>query len=170
MHTDHLTLLSSRSPYLIIEQVSVGSLNPSLASLFAATLFKEPLLALPVAANTAAATAAGLLLAIGPETANGGPLLLLGTAGSCAAAAVQLGHVHRAPVGHHATVGLLGPVQLKHIRILIKIPTEKAVLRIRDVHPGFRIRNFSILDPGSASKNLSTDVLTQKMVSKLSEI
>jgi hypothetical protein len=39
--------------------------------------------------------------------------------------------------------------------------------------PGFeffpsRIRIFSIPDPGSASKNLS--ILTQKMVSKLSEI
>jgi hypothetical protein len=103
--------------HLIIEQVSFGGLNPSLAPLFAATLFEEPLLALPVAANTAAAAAARLLLAIGPEAANGGPLLLLGTGGSCAAPAVQLGHVHRAPVGHHATVGLLGPVQLKHRRI-----------------------------------------------------
>jgi hypothetical protein len=55
---------------------------------------------------------------------------------------------------------------------------KKAVLRIRDVYPGFRIRIFSIPDPGvkkipgsgtaSASKNLS--ILTQKCVSKLSEI
>ncbi len=40
------------------------------------------------------------------------------------------------------------------------------VLRIRDVYPGSecfstRIRIFSILDPGSASKNLS--ILTQKI-------
>ncbi len=52
-----------------------------------------------------------------------------------------------------------------------------AVLRIRDVYPGFRIQDptffhpvsririFSILDPVSASKNLS--ILTQKKVSKL---
>jgi hypothetical protein len=50
-----------------------------------------------------------------------------------------------------------------------------AVLRIRYVypgseffHPGSRIRIFSIPNPGSASKNLR--ILTQKIVSKLSEI
>ncbi len=32
---------------------------------------------------------------------------------------------------------------------------NKAVLRIRDVYPGSRIRLFSILDPVSAPKNLS---------------
>jgi hypothetical protein len=42
----------------------------------------------------------------------------------------------------------------------------KAVFGIRDVYPGFQIRNFSILK--SASKNLN--ILTQKMVSKLPEI
>ncbi len=117
-HPDHLTLLSSTpwSSHLVIEQVSFGGLNSSFAPLFAASLLEEALLALPIAANTTAA-AARLLLAIGPEAPNGGPLLLLGTAGSRSAAAVQLGHVHRAPVGHHATVGLLGPVQLKHIKI-----------------------------------------------------
>ncbi len=50
-----------------------------------------------------------------------------------------------------------------------------AVLQIRDVYPGSyffhsrsRVRIFSIPDPGSASKNWS--ILTQKLVSKLSEI
>jgi hypothetical protein len=51
------------------------------------------------------------------------------------------------------------------------------VLRIRDVYPGSRIRifpsqipdpNFSIPDPGSASKNLR--ILIKKIVSNLSEI
>ncbi len=51
------------------------------------------------------------------------------------------------------------------------------MLRIRDVYPGSRIRIFSIPDsgskffhpgPGSARKNISN--LTQKIVSKLSEI
>jgi hypothetical protein len=57
---------------------------------------------------------------------------------------------------------------------------EKAVLRIRDVYPGSWIKKFSIPDPGSkrfpdlgstptsASKNEC--ILTQKIVSKLSEI
>ncbi len=43
-----------------------------------------------------------------------------------------------------------------------------AVLRIRNVYPGYRIRIFSIPNPGSASKNFS--ILTKKTVSKLSEI
>ena len=42
------------------------------------------------------------------------------------------------------------------------------MLRILDVYPGSRIRIFSIPDPGSASKNLG--ILTQKLVSKHSEI
>jgi hypothetical protein len=46
------------------------------------------------------------------------------------------------------------------------------VLRVREVYPGSWIRIFSIPDPGSGStftsKNLS--ILTQKIVSKLSEI
>jgi hypothetical protein len=50
----------------------------------------------------------------------------------------------------------------------------QAVLQIKDVYPGSRIRIFSIpdpvskrfLDPGNASKNLS--ILTKKNVSKLS--
>jgi hypothetical protein len=50
--------------------------------------------------------------------------------------------------------------------------TLKAVLRIRDVYPGTRIRNFfhpgsEFFHPGSKSKNLS--ILSQKIVSKLSE-
>jgi hypothetical protein len=36
------------------------------------------------------------------------------------------------------------------------------------IHPGYQIRNLSIPDPGSASKNLS--ILTQQIVSKLSKI
>ncbi len=40
-----------------------------------------------------------------------------------------------------------------------------AVLQIRDVYPGSRIRNFTITDPGSTSKNFN--ILTQKMVSML---
>jgi hypothetical protein len=49
------------------------------------------------------------------------------------------------------------------------------VSRIRDVYPGSKffpswIRIFSIPGPGSASKNLSTGIFTQKIVSKLSEI
>jgi hypothetical protein len=48
-------------------------------------------------------------------------------------------------------------------------PPEKiAVLRIRDVYIGSLIGIISIPDPGSTSKNLS--ILTQKIVSKLSEI
>jgi hypothetical protein len=43
-----------------------------------------------------------------------------------------------------------------------------AVLRIQDVYPGSRIRVFSIMDPGSASKNLS--MLTPKNGSKRSKI
>jgi hypothetical protein len=49
--------------------------------------------------------------------------------------------------------------------------TLHPLLRIRD--PDFfpsRTRIFSIPDPGPASKNLSTSILTQKRVSKLSEI
>ncbi len=44
--------------------------------------------------------------------------------------------------------------------------THFSVLRIRDVYPGSEF--FPIPDPGSASKNL--DILTQKIVSNLSEI
>jgi hypothetical protein len=51
----------------------------------------------------------------------------------------------------------------------------KTVLRIRDVYPGSRMFNpgpgsefFSIPDPRPTSKDIS--ILTQKMVSKLSEI
>ncbi len=40
--------------------------------------------------------------------------------------------------------------------------------QILDVYPASRIRNFSVLDPKSASKNRS--ILTQKIVSKLSEM
>jgi hypothetical protein len=45
---------------------------------------------------------------------------------------------------------------------------KKPVLRIRDVYPGYRIRIFPILDPGSATKISS--ILTQKIVFKLSDI
>ncbi len=41
---------------------------------------------------------------------------------------------------------------------------DPAVLRIRDVYPGSRIRLFSIPDPGSSSKNLS--ILTPKKAKK----
>jgi hypothetical protein len=63
-----------------------------------------------------------------------------------------------------------------------KISIE-AVLRIRDVYPGFRIRRFPsripdpgskrfrIPDPGSGSASEKLSIfLTQKIVSKLSEI
>ncbi len=60
------------------------------------------------------------------------------------------------------------------IRILIK-----AVLRIRDVYPGSRIRMFPsrtgsnvkmIPDPRSGSTSTNLSILTRKIVSKLSEI
>ncbi len=51
---------------------------------------------------------------------------------------------------------------------LQQVRNPKPVLRIRDAYPGRRIRIFSIPDSGSASKNWG--ILTQKIVSKLSEI
>jgi hypothetical protein len=63
------------------------------------------------------------------------------------------------------------PLVQNIVSLLVSLP----VLRIRNVYPDseffpsrIRIRIFSILDPGSASKNLSN--LTQKIVPKLSEI
>jgi hypothetical protein len=61
----------------------------------------------------------------------------------------------------------------KGVEIEVLNRVEHAVLRIRDVYPGSRIRIFSIPDPNffhprSASKNLS--ILTQRIVSKLSVI
>ncbi len=44
------------------------------------------------------------------------------------------------------------------------------VLRIQNIYPGSRIRIFSIRDPGSASASKNSNILTQKIVSKLSEI
>jgi hypothetical protein len=43
------------------------------------------------------------------------------------------------------------------IRVLCPegVQVDSAVLRIRDVYPGSRIRTVSIPDPGSSSKNLS---------------
>jgi hypothetical protein len=63
-------------------------------------------------------------------------------------------------------------VPLSVSRFRLQIHDFLAVLRIRDVHPGSDFfpsqipdPNFSIPDPGSASKNLG--VVTKKLISKL---
>jgi hypothetical protein len=87
-------------------------------------------------------------------------------------------------VGHHAApvrvIGLLGQCTYKTASVNNQNKNSVAdpgcLSRIPDpnfYHPGSeffpsRIRIFFITDPGSASKDLS--ILTQKIVSKLSEI
>jgi hypothetical protein len=57
-----------------------------------------------------------------------------------------------------------------HRKIKITQNGKKTVVRIRDVYldPNFSIPDPNFFHPGSASKNLS--ILTQRIVSKLSEI
>ncbi len=67
-------------------------------------------------------------------------------------------------------VEYIGEEGAAHVRIassrLVQKPWKKqTMLQIRDVYPASRIRIFSILDPGSALKNLS--IATQNMVSKI---
>ena len=79
------------------------------ASLLPRPLLKEPLLALAAAV----AAVAALVLAVAPEP-NGGPFLLLGAGGGAPTdATIQLGHVDRAAIGHHAAVRFFGSIQLK---------------------------------------------------------
>ena len=93
---------------LIVQRISVlAALQTALtASLLPRPLLKEPLLAL-------AAAVAALVLAVAPEP-NGGPFLLLGAGGGAPTdATIQLGHVDRAAIGHHAAVRFFGSIQLK---------------------------------------------------------
>jgi hypothetical protein len=63
---------------------------------------------------------------------------------------------------------LFGLIDVYHSHFA-QIPADiGSVLRIWDVYLGSQIRVLSIPNPGSASKNLT--ILTQKIVSKLSEI
>ena len=48
--------------------------------------------------------------------------------------------------------------------------SKAVVLRIRDVYPRIPDPNFFIPEPGSESKNFKCFILTQKIVSKLSEM